>query len=428
MNSPISKREQEVLQLIAYENSTKMIANELFISEHTVISHRKNLMSKLKVSNTAGLMRRAYENGLLRLSKQVAVVLFMLLGLSMQAQVETEIDPDRWTIGNTITIDGDAIGNGGQVSVKSVDGSDRIVLQSQLNTTNNTGGVIGLYNQNDIRTLFVNSNDGAKAARIQLTDSLGSIFTNIDHDFFSLASTIEMDGRAVNDGGEILIKSNNGDERIGLFSQSNTTNNTGGLIRLFNENNNRTLLLNSNDQQKGARIILTDSLGVVKMTMDSDHNGTGDSRIITDELEIEGGSDLAELFDITDHRDLIQPGYVVSLDPDEPGKLMLSNKAYDKRVAGVLSGANGVKPGILMGQDNMIATGDDLVTLSGRTYVVVNDEGGKIQVGDLITTSSVSGEAMRAKKNKKAQGAVIGKAMTPMTGDKGYVLVLVNLQ
>ena len=164
------------------------------------------------------------------------------------------------------------------------------------------------------------------------------------------------------------------------------------------------------------------------MTMDSDHNGTGDSRIITDELEIEGGSDLAELFDITDHRDLIQPGYVVSLDPDEPGKLMLSNKAYDKRVAGVLSGANGVKPGILMGQDNMIATGDDLVTLSGRTYVVVNDEGGKIQVGDLITTSSVSGEAMRAKKNKKAQDAVIGKAMTPMTGDKGYVLVLVNLQ
>ena len=107
---------------------------------------------------------------------------------------------------------------------------------------------------------------------------------------------------------------------------------------------------------------------------------------------------------------------------------MLSNKAYDKKVAGVLSGANGVKPGILMGQDNTIATGDDLVTLSGRTYVVVNDEGGKINVGDLITTSSIPGQAMRAKKNKKAQGAVIGKAMTPMSGKKGFVLVLVNLQ
>ena len=428
MNQLISKREQQILHLIAHENSSKMIANELFISEHTVISHRKNLMVKLNASNTAGLMRQAYEKGMLRLSRQVAIAIVMFFGLTLQAQVETKIDPDIWTIGNTIAIDGDAIGNGGQIKVKSADGLDRIVLNSQLNTTTNTGGFIGLFNQNDIRTLFMNSNDGAKSGRIQLTDSLGTIITNLDHDFFTLASTIEMDARAVNDGGELLIKSNSGDERIGLLSQSNITTNTGGLIRLFNENNNRTLLLNSSDQQKGARIILTDSSGVVKMTMDSDHNGTGDSRVITDELEIEGGSDLAELFDITDRRDMIQPGYVVSIDPDEPGKLMLSNKAYDKKVAGVLSGANGVKPGILMGQDNTIATGDDLVTLSGRTYVVVNDEGGKINVGDLITTSSIPGQAMRAKKNKKAQGAVIGKAMTPMSGKKGFVLVLVNLQ
>ena len=284
-------------------------------------------MVKLNASNTAGLMRQAYEKGLLRLSRQVAIAIVMFFGLTLQAQVETEIDPDIWTIGNTIAIDGDAIGNGGQIKVKSADGLDRIVLNSQLNTTTNTGGFIGLFNQNDIRTLFMNSNDGAKSGRIQLTDSLGTIITNLDHDFFTLASTIEMDARAVNDGGELLIKSNSGDERIGLLSQSNITTNTGGLIRLFNENNNRTLLLNSSDQQKGARIILTDSSGVVKMTMDSDHNGTGDSRVITDELEIEGGSDLAELFDITDRRDMIQPGYVVSLDPDEPGKLMLSTKA-----------------------------------------------------------------------------------------------------
>ena len=37
----ISPREKEVLNLIADENSTKMIAKELFISEHTVITHRK---------------------------------------------------------------------------------------------------------------------------------------------------------------------------------------------------------------------------------------------------------------------------------------------------------------------------------------------------------------------------------------------------
>ena len=61
----ITKREQEVLQLIAYENTTQEIAHKLFISPHTALSHRKNLMYKLNARNTAGLVRRAFEIGLL---------------------------------------------------------------------------------------------------------------------------------------------------------------------------------------------------------------------------------------------------------------------------------------------------------------------------------------------------------------------------
>ena len=79
----ISPREKEVLDLIVDENSTKMIARELFISEHTVISHRKNLMTKLNASNAAGLVRRAYESGVLNLSRQVA--LFVLISLSVSS-------------------------------------------------------------------------------------------------------------------------------------------------------------------------------------------------------------------------------------------------------------------------------------------------------------------------------------------------------
>lgn len=63
----ISSREEQVLDLIAFEKTSREIADELFISSHTVISHRKNLMSKLSVSNTAGLVRRAFELGILPL-------------------------------------------------------------------------------------------------------------------------------------------------------------------------------------------------------------------------------------------------------------------------------------------------------------------------------------------------------------------------
>lgn len=64
MSGTISNREFEILQLIAFENTINEIATKLFISPHTVITHRKNLMEKLEVKNTAGMIRRAFEEGL----------------------------------------------------------------------------------------------------------------------------------------------------------------------------------------------------------------------------------------------------------------------------------------------------------------------------------------------------------------------------
>lgn len=60
----LTKREVEVLKLIAQEFSTKEIADQLFISTHTVETHRKNLLSKLGFKNSAGLARFAAKNGL----------------------------------------------------------------------------------------------------------------------------------------------------------------------------------------------------------------------------------------------------------------------------------------------------------------------------------------------------------------------------
>ena len=63
----ISAREEQVLQLIALENTTDEIAGKLYISPATVNSHRKNLFSKLQARNSAGLIRIAYEKGILQL-------------------------------------------------------------------------------------------------------------------------------------------------------------------------------------------------------------------------------------------------------------------------------------------------------------------------------------------------------------------------
>ena len=63
----ISNREKEVLHLIAHEYTTNEIAKALYLSTHTVDTHRKNLLWKMDVKNVAGLVRKGFERGLLTL-------------------------------------------------------------------------------------------------------------------------------------------------------------------------------------------------------------------------------------------------------------------------------------------------------------------------------------------------------------------------
>lgn len=64
LNPKITQREKEVLRLIASECSNQEIAERLFISLRTVETHRYNLMQKLDVKNTAGLLRMAAQMGM----------------------------------------------------------------------------------------------------------------------------------------------------------------------------------------------------------------------------------------------------------------------------------------------------------------------------------------------------------------------------
>ena len=144
-------------------------------------------------------------------------------------------------------------------------------------------------------------------------------------------------------------------------------------------------------------------------------------------ITIEGGADLAEPFEMTGPAEEIPQGAVVVIDGENPGRLKLSDRPYDARVAGVVSGANGINPGIQMQQQGLLEGGKN-VALSGRVYVLADASGGAIHPGDMLTTSSTPGHAMKVSDHARASGAILGKAMTELSEGKGMVLVLVTLQ
>lgn len=61
----LTTREVEIIRLVAQGKSAKEIADQLFLSLHTVDTHRRNILSKLKMKNIADLVRFAFENHLL---------------------------------------------------------------------------------------------------------------------------------------------------------------------------------------------------------------------------------------------------------------------------------------------------------------------------------------------------------------------------
>jgi hypothetical protein len=142
-------------------------------------------------------------------------------------------------------------------------------------------------------------------------------------------------------------------------------------------------------------------------------------------LTITGGADLAEPFPMKEEK--IEKGSVVIIDDEHPGRLKRSTRAYDTRVAGIVSGANNIRPGISLKQEGELDRGEN-VALSGRVYVKADAAFGAIKAGDLLTTSDTPGHAMKVREPARAQGAILGKAMSALPEGKGLVLVLVTLQ
>ncbi len=190
-------------------------------------------------------------------------------------------------------------------------------------------------------------------------------------------------------------------------------NSAGGDVLFLQKKTGRGKFINAWDTDKGS-------------VFSVDANGTTEVRV----LKVHG-ADLAENFSVGtgefETPERLRAGMVVSIDPENEGRMVLSEGSYDKRVAGVISGAGGLDVGMVL-DAGPESRGKRPIALSGRVHVQCDASGGAIRPGDLLTTADRRGHCMRVADHGLAQGAILGKAMGRLEEGVGLVLALVTLQ
>jgi hypothetical protein len=255
---------------------------------------------------------------------------------------------------------------------------------------------------------------------------------------------------SVGGGGNKTLIINNPGGRVDVAQSIGAGAGRDGRLTLSNSNSERIIDLQAEFGQmdlggrsQRGRLILRDAAGneVIELSAgsgdlflggfgkDSDifiRNGAGDTIIqlsaASGDIILEN-ADCAEEFDCA--TDDIEPGDVVVL--ADGGAVCRSADAFDKRVVGIASGAGAYQPGIVLDRRHA-GTRRMPVAIAGKAFCKVNAATRPVGLGDLLTTSSTPGYAMKADDPVRAFGAVIGKALAPLEQGVGLVPVLVGLQ
>ncbi len=199
---------------------------------------------------------------------------------------------------------------------------------------------------------------------------------------------------------------------------------TGGIIRLYHPiggNPHVELIANevAPDNNGGGLVNVTDGEGNITIRLNG-NAGTIEARDI-----LLTRADCAEDFDLA-AGDSAEPGSVMVLDYE--CTLRESNSAYDRKVAGVISGAGDYKPGVILGRQSHASPGRMPLALNGRVFCKVDASYEPIDVGDLLVTSPTPAHAMKGSDPARAFGAVIGKALRALDKGSGLIPILVSLQ
>lgn len=193
----------------------------------------------------------------------------------------------------------------------------------------------------------------------------------------------------------------------------------------------------NNSTSRGAGVLGTGGTGIGILgrgkpagRFEGDVEVTGDIKLLNPM-----NADCAEDFDILEEN--VEPGTVMVL--TNTGSLQSSHQAYDNKVVGIISGAGGYSPAFILNrftQSEIEIEKDGKeqdkhrlpIALMGKVFCKVDARQSPIEVGDLLTTSSTRGFAMKAEDPMKAFGAVIGKALGSIKEGLGTIPVLVTLQ
>ena len=231
------------------------------------------------------------------------------------------------------------------------------------------------------------------------------------------------------------------DTQVGVFGQSTSNWGVGGksdtgvgVVGQSNSNWGVEGTSTSNDGVHGTSTTGTGVAGVSTSAIGVFGHGTpagffqGDVTVtgtVTVQQDIVlSNADCAEEFDVEDPVGT-DSGTVMVIGDDEA--LHPSSEPYDRRVAGVVSGGGEYRPALLLDR-RASSRPRSPVALVGKVCCKVDAQHEPVNVGDLLTTSPTPGHAMRASEKDRAFGAVIGKALQPLTGGRGLIAILVALQ
>ena len=223
-----------------------------------------------------------------------------------------------------------------------------------------------------------------------------------------------------NTGSGVLATSQNGqgltvfsDNDIGIFAQGAT----------FSGVFNGALVVNKGPDPKDPSKKPSDINGSLVINDGNLFLNTGDILMNKGDIRL-SGADCAEEFNVSALGTIV-PGTVMVINAE--GGLQPSDQPYDKKVAGVISGAGDYRPGLVL--DNRPSDDRRMpIALMGKVYCKVDAQYAAIDVGDLLTTSPTPGHAMKAGDRDKAFGSVLGKALRAAGEGQVLIPVLVSLQ